>query len=112
MIKLNVKRVITATVIGTLCGIFCAYGTVWKYPGQFGILILASLVYNRMLIGFIIGIADNIKTHPVIRGAILGAIISTAIAIPASEGGLILIAFGIVYGIITDFIATKISQKK
>ena len=107
---MNTKRVLTATAVGLLCGIFCAYGTVWKYPDQFGILMLASIVYNRVLIGFVIGIADNIKTRPIIRGAILGAVISTAIAIPAGEGGLILIAFGIVYGIITDFIATKISK--
>ncbi len=108
---MNTKRIIIATAIGALCGIFCAYGTVWKYPDQFGILILASIVYNRALIGFVIGIADNIKAHPAVRGAILGTIVSAAMAIPAGNGGLILVAFGIVYGSIIDVIATKFAEK-
>ena len=107
---MNTKRVIIATVIGGLCGIFCAYGAVWKYPGRFGMLILASIIYNRALLGFVIGIADNIKVHPIAKGAILGAIVSIAMAIPLGiSGGLTLVAFGIVYGIITDFVATKLS---
>jgi len=107
---MNTKRVIIATVIGGLCGIFCAYGAVWKYPGRFGMLILASIIYNRALLGFVIGIADNIKVHSIARGAILGAIVSIAMAIPSGiSGALTLVAFGIVYGIITDFVATKLS---
>ncbi len=105
---MKTKRIIIATVVGLFCGIFCAYGTVWKYPGRFGVLILASIIYNRALAGFVIGIADNIKLHPVVRGAVLGAVVSTAIAIPSGSGGLILIAFGVVYGVITDLAATKI----
>jgi len=27
---MNTKRVVVATIIGTLCGLFCAYGTVMK----------------------------------------------------------------------------------
>nr|QNO52897.1 hypothetical protein PANBHIFL_00012 [Methanosarcinales archaeon ANME-1 ERB6] len=78
----------------------------------FSIFILLSIVYNRALIGFVIGIADGIKLHPVLRGAILGAIVSFAITIPAFEqgtGALILVPFGVVYGIIADFVATKLS---
>ncbi|MCW3135047.1 MAG: hypothetical protein N2V78_12070 [Methanophagales archaeon] len=106
---MNTKRVVIATIIGTLCGLFCAYGTVLKFPGQFGILMLAAIVYNRALIGFVIGIADTIKVYSVIRGAILGAVVSTAMAIPAGMGGLTLMAFGIAYGAITDIIATKLA---
>ena len=105
---MNVKRIIIATVVGFLCGIFCAYGAASKYPGQFEMLILASIVYNRVLLGFVIGIADHIKVHPILRGAILGAIVSVAIGIPSGLcGGLTLVAFGIVYGIIADFVATR-----
>ncbi|MCK5699465.1 MAG: hypothetical protein KAH93_06445 [Candidatus Aenigmarchaeota archaeon] len=108
---MNTRRVTMATLLGILCGLFCAYGTVLKFPGQFEIPILASLVYGRALLGFVIGIADNIKMHFVPRGALLGAIVSAAIAIPAGSGGLVLMAFGIVYGIIIDTIATKVSKK-
>lgn len=107
---MNIKRIIIAMAIGMLCGIFCAYGTIWKYPGQFGMPILASIVYNRALMGFVIGIADNIKVHPIVRGAVLGAIVSIAIGIPSGISGVLtLTAFGIVYGIITDLVATKLS---
>ena len=105
---MNAKRIIIATAIGLLCGIFCASGAAWKYPGQFEMLILASIVYNRVLLGFVIGIADHIKAHPILRGSILGAIVSIAIGIPSGlSGGLTLVAFGIVYGTIADFVATR-----
>jgi hypothetical protein len=106
---MNTKRVVVATIIGTLCGLFCAYGTVVKFPGQFGILMLAAIMYNRALIGFVIGIADTIKVYSVIRGVILGAIVSIAMAIPAGMDGFILVAFGMAYGAITDVIATKLA---
>lgn len=109
---MNSKRVVIATVIGILCGLFCAYGTEMKFPGQFSVLVLAGIVYNRALIGFVIGIADHIKLNPILRGAVIGAVVTGAMAIYSAEGSLILIAFGIVYGIITDVIATKYSQKK
>ena len=107
---MNAKRVAIATILGVACGVFCAYGAVWKYPGRFGILVLASIIYNRGLMGFIIGIAENIRAHPILRGLVLGAIISIAIGIPSGLSGLsTLVAFGIVYGIIIDTIATKLS---
>jgi len=117
---MNRKRILIATFIGLLCGFFCAYGTVMmdessdaKFQVSAGIL--ASIIYNRVLIGFFIGIADNIKLHPVPRGALIGAIISMALSIiPIVDGdlagGLVLIAFGVVYGIIADVAATKFSK--
>lgn len=60
--------------------------------------------------GFVIGIADNIEVHPIVRGLILGAVVSVAMAMPSGFWGILtLVAFGIVYGIITDFVATKLS---
>lgn len=72
------------------------------------------IVYNRILIGLFVGVGDNITLHPVIRGALLGAIISLAMAIlpmidTGLTDGLTLIAIGVVYGIIADFVATKFS---
>jgi hypothetical protein len=113
---MNSKRIAIATTIGLLCGLFCAYATSkMENPATgapFGIFILLATVYNRALIGFVIGIADGINLHPVLRGAILGAVVSFAMTIPAFEqgtGALILVPFGVVYGIIADFLATKFS---
>jgi len=116
---MNIKRVIIATAIGLLTGLFCAYGTVMLADkGELGFVlttgILASIIYNRVLIGFVVGIADNIEIHTILRGAIIGAVISMAMSIMSLIdgdviGGLTIIGFGVVYGIIADVVATKFS---
>ena len=115
---MNAKRIAIATTIGLLCGLFCAYGTIGVAESRPELVIttglLALIVYNRILIGLFVGVGDNIPLHPVIRGALIGSIISFAMAImPMIDTGLTdgvtLIAFGIVYGIIADVVATKFS---
>ncbi|HDS44922.1 MAG TPA: hypothetical protein ENN68_02300 [Methanomicrobia archaeon] len=110
---MNGRRVLIATVIGLLCGLFCAYGTVMMDDPTFMVTtgVLAAIVYNRVLIGFVVGIGDGLKLHPVLRGALFGAVITMALSISpivdgAAIGGLTLIGFGIVYGILADLIAT------
>ncbi|MEW6528381.1 MAG: hypothetical protein AB1391_00685 [Candidatus Micrarchaeota archaeon] len=117
---MNTKRILIATAIGLLCGLFCAYGAKMMADSggaNFVVTtgILASIVYNRVLIGFFIGIGDSIKLHPVLRGAAIGVIITMAMSIiPIVDGnvigGLPLLAFGIVYGVIADVVATKFSK--
>ena len=113
---MNAKRIAIATTIGLLCGLFCAYGTSTMENPNFVITtgLLAAIVYNRMLIGFVVGIADDIKLHPVLRGTLIGAGITMAMSIFSivdgdAVGGLTLIGFGVAYGIIADVIATKFS---
>lgn len=112
---MNVKRLVTATILGILCGIFCMYGTITKFPGEFGTLALIGIVYNRALIGIVIGIADNIDLHPALRGAIIGVVVSMAMAIFSgdsdSSGALILLAFGLVYGILIDVVTSKLEDR-
>ena len=112
--KMNAKRIAIATAIGLLCGLFCAHGASTLENPNFVVStgLLASVVYNRVLIGFVVGIGDNIKLHPVLRGALIGAVITMALSIFTifdgdAMGGLTLIAFGVVYGIIADLVASK-----
>ena len=107
---MNTKRILVATTLGLLCGLFCMYGTMMKFPGQFSTMILVSIVYHRALMGFVIGIAENIKIKPVLRGAVLGAVVGMAMSLTAGEGAVILMVFSIVYGIIIDVVATKLSS--
>ena len=113
---MNGKRIAIATAIGLLCGLFCAHGTSTLEDPIFVVTngLLAAIVYNRMLIGFVVGIGEDIKLHPVLRGALIGAGITMAMSIFTivdgdTAGGLVLIAFGVVYGIIADLVATKFS---
>lgn len=111
---MNVKRLVIATILGILCGLFCMYGTITKFPGEFGTLALIGIVYNRALIGIVIGIADNIDLHPALRGAVIGVVVSMAMAIFSgdsdSSGALILLAFGLVYGVLIDVVTTKLED--
>jgi H+/Cl- antiporter ClcA len=114
---MNPKRVLIATIVGALCGVFCAYGTSQIKDPSFPVTagVLASVFYNRLLIGFFVGLADNIKLHSVIRGALIGAIISLAMSIipiidGQAMGGITLLIAGIIYGILADVIATRFSK--
>ncbi len=60
--------------------------------------------------GFVVGIAYGLKIHPLIRGAIIGAVVSLLITIPSGiTGGALLMGAGVVYGMVTDLVATKFS---
>ena len=118
---MNTKRILIATAIGFLCGLFCAYGTIMVVDkGELDPQLatagsLAFIVFNRILIGLVVGIGDRIKMNCVARGAIIGAVISLMIGIfPLLEGdimsALTVIGFGVVYGIIADVVATKFSK--
>ena len=117
---MNTKRLLIALILGALAGVFCAYGT--QMAGESGDLkfeltnaILASVFYNRFLIGIAIGFAAHIKLNSLLRGAIIGTIISISIGIfPMLDGNisgtLMTVAPGLVYGLIIDFVATKFGK--
>ena len=106
---MNVKRLVIATILGILCGLFCMYGTITKFPGEFGTLMLIGIVYNRALIGIVIGIADNIDLHPALRGAVIGVVVSMAMAI--FDAAWVVVGFGLVYGVLIDVVTTKLEDK-
>jgi hypothetical protein len=106
---MNVKRLVIATILGILCGLFCMYGAMTKFPGEFDTLALIGIVYNRALIGIVIGIADNIDLHPALRGAIIGVVVSMAMAI--FDAAWIVVGFGLVYGVLIDVVTTKLKDR-
>ena len=67
---MNTKRILIATAIGLLCGLFCAYGAsmIPEVAATLTTGMYVATVYNRVLIGFVIGIADGITLHPAARG--------------------------------------------
>ena len=109
---MKTKRLVIATILGILCGLFCMYGTITKFP-EFAAdtLFLIGIVYNRALIGVVIGIADNIDLHPAMRGAVIGVVVSMAMAIFSSEGMLALLGFGLVYGVLIDVVTSRLEDK-
>jgi len=104
---MNKKRVLIATALGVLFGLVCAYGASTSIGLAW--LILALVFYNRVLLGFVVGIADGINVHPVLRGGVLGAVVSLGIVIFAGSSGALLLGAGIAYGIITDVVVSRVA---
>lgn len=114
---INRKRVAIAILAGVLTGGFCTGSLLLKPPHDVKpeLWFVAMIFYGRVLQGFVIGIADGIRLHPVIRGAFFGLIFSLMLSIVPIHGGnmigaALLIIFGIIYGIITDAMATWASK--
>lgn len=115
---MNMKRMAIALVLGALFGLFCVYGTTMvDVPGvEVTMLLLATIFYNRLLIGFVIGLSEDIMLvggellNSAVRGGILGVIIGLAITIPGGWDSAILLVFSLVYGVITDVVATRFGK--
>jgi hypothetical protein len=110
---MKIKRMLISLIVAALCGVFCAYWTSGvEIPGfEVTIPYLLTIFYNRLLMGFVIGLAGGIRIlkkeflNSIIRGIIIGAIVS--IGISFYGGAFAFISAGIVYGAITDILATK-----
>jgi hypothetical protein len=108
---LNTRRIKISVALGVVAGAICLYVTLTSIPGVLTLPVLATIFYDRVLLGFVVGIAYGLKIHPFIRGAIIGAVVSLLIAIPSGIiGGALLMGAGIVYGMIIDLVATKFSR--
>ncbi|UCD04305.1 MAG: hypothetical protein JSW73_01555 [Candidatus Woesearchaeota archaeon] len=113
---MNRKRIAIAVLIAALFGAFCAYGTsTIEIPGfEMTVAYLSTIFYARLLLGVFVGIGDNIKIlkgtykNAALRGAIFG--ILTSIVISFYGGAVTFIGAGIIYGIITDLLATRFSK--
>lgn len=107
----NAKRIKISVALGIVAGVICLYGTMTSLPGALSAPILATIFYDRVLLGFVVGIGYGLKMRPIIRGAIIGASVSLLIAIPSGVvGGALLMGAGIIYGIAIDVLATRFSR--
>ncbi|MCX6690220.1 MAG: hypothetical protein NTZ39_11130, partial [Methanoregula sp.] len=118
-IMVQKRRIAITTAIGVLTGIYCAGSLLVAAPPGVTpeLWFMVMILYGRIIQGFVIGFADGIPLHPVIRGAGLGAIISLLLCIvPLSAhnyfGALMLLVFGIIYGVLADGIASFAMQRK
>ena len=108
------KRIAITTAVGILTGAWCAASLLIAAPP--GVTpepwFMVMILYGRIIQGFVIGFADGIPLHPVVRGAGLGAIFSLLLCIvPVFShnyfGAAMLLLFGIIYGALADGIASR-----
>ncbi len=113
---LNLKRMLIALILAAIFGFFCAYGTsTVEIPGfVMTTEYLLTVFYARLMIGFLVGFTGGLvllkgkMANAALRGGIMGVIAS--ISISFFGGAAVLIPAGIVYGIITDVVATRLSS--
>ena len=53
----------------------------------------------------------NIDLHPALRGAVIGVVVSMAMAIFSTDGMLALLGFGLVYGVLIDVVTSKLEDR-
>ena len=108
------KRIGIAIITGAVLGIFCIIGVGARlgYPGNE--LYLIGMWYNRVIMGLIVGLSERIifvennpKYNSILRGAIIGLIVTTAILLSTSFRDIPSFFAGIVYGVIIDLVSTS-----
>lgn len=102
------KRVVIATILGVICGILCWLGGIFIADMEFTTAVIASIILNRAIIGFFIGISGW-KIHYLLHGVIIGAIGTLPLAVYGGVSEFItMILFGIIWGFLIELFTTKV----
>lgn len=98
------KRMKKSIVMGVVLGIFCVIGAYKRSGNQLNVINIFSLWYNRLILGFIIGApwkSSGMKKS-IVRGAVIGFIISFQFYIFTNFVDTVSFVAGIVYGVIIE----------
>jgi len=110
------KRLLICTIGGIIAGLICsAGGHLSGNITELAFFTLAPAFFNRVMLGFIIGIS-NLKMNYLFHGALIGLLVSLITSIPFLEDGVTGFLFftiaGIIYGILIELFATKVFKIK
>jgi uncharacterized membrane protein len=98
------KRMAMALVGGALLGIICVVGAYVRSGFTASPMIVFSLWYNRVVIGLVVGapwpVTEKVKS--LIRGALLGLLVSFAYYSSTGFADPVSFLAGIVYGVILE----------
>ena len=106
------SRILLSTGLGAILGILCIIGVSARVPITGNELFFIGMWYNRVVMGFVIGLSADItiiqneRYNPLIRGALLGFFISLAILLSSQAKDIMSFFAGIAYGIIIDTLVT------
>jgi hypothetical protein len=106
------KRLINSVLLGLVAGLLCYLGGKYGAHMVFGKRMVLGLLLNRAMIGFVIGVTSW-KLNYVLRGAIIGILVSSLMAVYAPlQGAIMVTLFGMVYGIVIDWLVTGVMKLK
>lgn len=106
---LKTRRMRVSLLCGAILGVVCIVGALVRSGGTAGIAFLFALWFNRLLMGMVIGAIDEqAKTSDlIIRGALIGLVISFAFYSAAGFGDVVSFLAGIVYGSIIELVSRR-----
>ncbi|NLC66166.1 MAG: hypothetical protein GX752_04405 [Clostridium sp.] len=115
MVKIT-KRLEISILAGTILGVFCVIGASIRFGSELAPYLVFSLWFNRLLLGVVVGAPWGEVSLPksLIRGAVLGIIVSFAYYSSTGFSDIVSFLAGIIYGIITEgvvFLATSRPKK-
>ncbi len=106
------KRIFISLGSGAVLGLFCILGASVRLGWSGNQLLILSLWYNRLVMGLVIGLAGDLvliegRSNWILRGALLGLVVSAAYFLTAGGGDWVSFLVGSVYGIIIEFVLQK-----
>ena len=110
---LKTKRMRVSLLCGAILGVVCIIGAMMRSGGTAGIAFLFALWFNRLLMGMVIGaIKENAGTvGSILRGALIGLVVSFAFFSAAGYGDWVSFLAGIVYGVIIELFAHRFGRQ-
>ena len=114
---MNRKRTVLSTVTGAVLGLLCIAGVGMRHGFTGNALFLFATWYNRVVIGFVVGIAGSItilnsRINRYLRGFLIGTFISTGLYLSTGMRDLPSLFAGMAYGVVIDVVATKYTEEE
>jgi hypothetical protein len=102
-------RLKVSLITGAVLGVVCIIGALIRSGGGLGFVYLFAFWYNRLLMGLVIGLLDS--SHALstllLRGAIIGLLVSFAFYSAIGFGDPVGFIAGIVYGVIIELVTYR-----
>ena len=103
------KRMVVSLLCGAILGLVCIAGAFLRSGGTVGAQFLFALWFNRLMMGMVVGSIqeETGRSGLILRGALIGLVISFAFYSAAGFGDVVSFLAGIAYGIILEMVAHK-----
>ena len=107
------NHLIVSIITGALLGVICIIGAGIRMGFAGNMVYLFALWYNRLLMGILIGMSDPLpKMKAILRGALLGLLVSLAFYLSTGFSDSVTFLVGIFYGAIIALVAKIYGEEK
>ena len=110
------KRIGIGLLTGSILGVICIIGVGARLGFSGNMVSLLGMLYNRVIMGLIVGLSEGVifieknrNYNSVLRGAIIGLLVTSAIFLSTSFRDIPSFFAGIFYGVIIDLVSTLYS---